>query len=120
MRAATVAVVVAMLLPACNDEPAGPPIAFPGSVTTLADGREIAVVGYLLDDGESVRVCEALAESYPPQCGGSSAAVVDLDSSGVDGVSVDGSVRWTGFPIELVGVTDGGTLRYLRHAALSG
>ena len=43
-----------------------------------------------------------------------------MDTLGVDEISVEGTVRWTDFPVELVGMTAGGTLRYLRHAALGG
>ena len=120
MRQLVALVALAGLLAACSDEPVGPLIAYPGSVTTITDGREIAVVGHIFDDGNSVRVCEALAESYPPQCGGSSATVVGLDTSSVDGIATEGDYRWTDFPVELVGETTGGTLRYLRHAALPG
>ena len=113
-------IIVALLAAACgSDQPSGPPIAFPGSVTTIIDGRQIAVVGYLVDDGDSVRVCETLAESYPPGCGGSWATVTALDTAQVAGIAAEGSVRWTDYPVELVGETVGGALRYLRHVALT-
>ena len=78
------------------------------------------MVGFLVADGERVRVCEALAESFPPQCGGASATIIDLDPATVDGISVEGEVQWTDFPIELLGETTGGTLRYIRHVRLDG
>lgn len=104
------------LLAACAAET---PIALPGAVTTIADGREIAVVGYLVDDGSVVRVCEGLAESYPPQCAGERAEIIALDTASFDGISSAGEVRWTDFPIELRGLTESGRLRYVRHVALS-
>ncbi len=39
----------------------------------------IAVQGFLLDDGTGARLCEALAESFPPQCGGTSIAVSNYE-----------------------------------------
>lgn len=39
----------------------------------------LAVQGFLLDDGSGARFCEALAESYPPQCGGASVLIVGYD-----------------------------------------
>ena len=120
MRRLTMYGLMVLAVAAGGNEPAGPPSAFPGSVTTSTDGREVAVVGYIFDDGSSVRVCEALAESYPPQCGGSSATVVGLDTASVDGISAEGNLSWTDFPVELVGETAGGSLRYLRHVALDG
>ena len=39
----------------------------------------LAVQGFLLDDGSEARFCEALAESFPPQCGGASVPIVGYD-----------------------------------------
>ena len=35
----------------------------------------IAVKGYVVRDGETNKLCEVLAESYPPQCGGATLTV---------------------------------------------
>jgi len=35
----------------------------------------IAVKGYVVRDGETDKLCEVLAESYPPQCGGASLTI---------------------------------------------
>ncbi len=39
-------------------------------------GQEvIAVKGYVVRDGENDKLCEVLAESYPPQCGGATLTI---------------------------------------------
>jgi hypothetical protein len=67
-----------------------------------------AISGFFLDDGSGPRLCDALAESFPPQCGGAS---IELDNSvGVelDGLVTEGAVTWTEQPTVLVGeIVDG-------------
>ena len=63
----------------------------------LAGGADgiIAVQGFLLDDGSGARLCEALAESYPPQCGGTFVPVSNYEEVlGVPLQSAQG-VTWT-------------------------
>lgn len=88
----------------------------PGGGLTVAealargsDEGPIAVHGFILDDGRSVRMCSAVAESYPPQCGGDSFAVVGVDVAGLDGATVEGATAWHD-DAQLVGVFDGETL----------
>jgi hypothetical protein len=33
------------------------------------DGQPVAVTGFFITDGQVGRLCSAVAESYPPQCG---------------------------------------------------
>ena len=67
------------------------------------------VAGNLLAQGGEVRLCSALAESVPPQCGGASLHVVGLDLAEVDGLITEGEVGWTDRPIELLGVVENDT-----------
>jgi hypothetical protein len=78
----------------------------------LASGSddELLVSGLLLAHGDDVRLCSALAESFPPQCGGASLAVVGLSLEEVAGLVTHGDVHWTDQPLELRGVVADETL----------
>lgn len=58
----------------------------------------LAVQGYLVDDGTSARFCEALAESYPPQCGGTSIAITGYDEVVSVPLMSDQGITWTDEP----------------------
>jgi hypothetical protein len=70
----------------------------------------IAVRGFLFDDGSGWRLCDALAESFPPQCGGESVAisgheeVVDVPYLNEQGVT------WTDATVTVLGEIVDGTL----------
>jgi hypothetical protein len=76
----------------------------------------LLVGGNLLALGDDVRFCSALAESFPPQCGGASLRVVGLSLDDVDGLVSEGDVSWTDRPIELSGVVDGDTFTLSKNA----
>ncbi len=83
----------------------------PAFIDSVSDSDEPQLVaGNLLAQGDAVRLCSALAESFPPQCGGASLHVVGLELDEVDGLITEGDVSWTDRPIELLGVVDGDTL----------
>ncbi|HET8776953.1 MAG TPA: hypothetical protein VFN76_04760, partial [Candidatus Limnocylindria bacterium] len=42
----------------------------------------------------TVLLCEAIAESFPPQCGGARLEVRGLDLATIDGVQREGDVQW--------------------------
>ena len=63
----------------------------------------------LVTDGQA-RLCSALAESFPPQCGGASLLVTGLDVAKVEGLIVEGDVMWTDRPTQLAGVVSDGIL----------
>jgi len=78
----------------------------------------VVVEGALLAEPKATpRLCSALAESYPPQCGGKSVAVPDLDvtrlADTVTNTDAPRSERvvWTDAPIALAGYVEGDTLR---------
>jgi hypothetical protein len=68
------------------------------------------VTGSLLANGDDVKLCAALAESFPPQCGGESIRVVGLDLDTLDGLTTEGEVTWSDLPITVEGVLADGTL----------
>jgi hypothetical protein len=81
------------------------------SVEQAVDAEGPALVnGSLLARGEDVRLCAALAESFPPQCGGASITVVGLDLEELDGLTTEGDVTWSDLPIRVEGVLADGIL----------
>lgn len=85
------------------------------AIASPLDGP-LRVTGYLVvaEDG-SARLCDALRESYPPQCGGSSLAVEGLDLRSVEGLTSPrdpslAQVRWTERQLSLLGTVEDGTL----------
>lgn len=70
----------------------------------------LLVNGYVVVEGERVRLCEALAESYPPQCGGAFLEVRGLDVSSIPGIETERGVRWTSRPRQVLGEVREGAL----------
>jgi len=118
---------VALLVSACSDEdlvsPGGPSAggdtsggAATGPGLSVSEarasrpGRTVLVSGFVVAEGDHVRLCEALAESYPPQCGGAFLEVRGLDVSAMPGVETVQDVRWTPRARQLLGEVSGGTL----------
>lgn len=55
----------------------------------------LAVKGFLVDDGTTARLCEALAESFPPQCGGASVELTGYETIDPDSLKTEQGVTWT-------------------------
>jgi hypothetical protein len=110
----------AAMLAGCGDP--DEPDAAGGSTTPVfigevADSDEPqAVTGNLLVQDGDVRLCSALAESFPPQCGGPSLLVEGLDLDTVADLISEGDVSWTDNPIVLEGTVDGDTLSVSENA----
>ena len=94
---------------------AGPAISIDEARASGSD-EMLLVAGNLLAQGGDVRLCSALAESFPPQCGGTSLVVEGLKLEEVDGLITEGDVAWTDRPIELLGVVADGTLTVSENA----
>lgn len=127
---AVAAAVVVMLVTACGggsggdglygggDEPSGGPAAgapAPGGALTVsqaldsASGEPLLVQGAVVAAaGQPVRLCELLAESYPPQCGGASLIVEGLDVAALEGMETASDVTWG--QAELLGTVADGVL----------
>ena len=72
------------------------------ALTTDAVGP-IAVRGYFLQDIRGARLCEVLAESYPPQCGGANVALGDLSGIDLGLVQTNQDVSWTDDYVTILG-----------------
>lgn len=76
---------------------------------TNADGT-LAVRGFLvITETSGVRLCDALAESFPPQCGGPALNVGGFDETEWNLEQAQG-VRWTNDWVTLFGTVDGDIL----------
>lgn len=81
----------------------------PIEVAELLEGSastDVSVIGYVVIDGNGGRLCEVLAESFPPQCGGQSVVIVNPDALTV-ALEQEQSVRWTNERVRLDGAYDG-------------
>ena len=55
----------------------------------------VAVTGALFaGPGGTVMLCDAIAESFPPQCGGERIRVDGIDLASVPGLQTEGEVSW--------------------------
>lgn len=111
-------------LPPPGDEPVPPPAG--GAVVSggmLADGGltvsdalatdatgTIAVKGFLLVDDSGARLCELLAESFPPQCGGASIPVAGYEEVIREPLTTAQGITWTDGTVALLGEIIDGTL----------
>ena len=87
----------------------GPGISIGEALTSNLDGP-LLVNGLLHAQNDDVRLCETLAESFPPQCAGRSLVVQGLDLTTMDGLTSEGSVTWSDQPVQLLGTVEGGGL----------
>jgi hypothetical protein len=71
----------------------------------------LLVKGFLVLDGGHARLCSALAESYPPQCGGPSLIVEGLPPSNRQGLKEAEGVAWSEREVAFLGTVDDGRLR---------
>ncbi len=84
----------------------GPGISI-GQVFTLNLKGALLINGLLHVQNDQVRLCETLAESFPPQCGGKSLVVTGLDLTTMGGLSSSGSVTWSDQPVQVLGTVEG-------------
>ena len=69
----------------------------------------IAVQGYLVDSGSGAKLCEALAESFPPQCGGASVPVSGYEEMIDVPLNNNQNTTWTDERVTLFGEIIDGT-----------
>ena len=119
-------ILIAVLLAAACADADGPPDpgssggstsdAAVGPGITVAEARRsqldrpLLVNGYLVADEAKIRLCDELAESSPPRCGGASLEVRGLDIDSLSDVESSGSVRWSAQPRLLLGEVESGVL----------
>jgi hypothetical protein len=70
----------------------------------------LLVRGYLIEVDGEIRLCDSLAESSPPQCGGDSLLVENLDFSQYERTQTEGDVTWFDEPVEILGTVDGDSI----------
>ena len=75
-----------------------------------ADGP-VEVAGFLVSRGGETRLCAALAESYPPQCGEPSLCVEGLDLERAGELERAEGVTWSEREVTLAGTVAAGVLR---------
>jgi len=69
----------------------------------------LAVQGFLLDDGSGFKLCELLAESYPPQCGGASVRISGFEEVLGTPLANAQGVSWTDSTVTFFGELVDGT-----------
>jgi hypothetical protein len=98
-------------------EPPAPPVelTIDEALEAPPDGL-VTVTGYVIaSEGQPVRLCSAILESYPPQCGEPSLVVEGLDLGNVPGITRPDDPQyahtaWTDTQVPLTGEVADGTL----------
>lgn len=119
MRALSAAIALALTLTACGEngaEPAdgtqsgvGPGISVAEAIAGDFEGP-VLVNGYLFVDTEGeATLADLILESYPPQPGGATLVVEDLDLSSVE-LRSDQGLSWTDETIQVLGAVADGKL----------
>lgn len=92
----TVLVVGLTVLTACGDDDSAaetPTLTVEQLVARSAD-TPVTVQGFLIDQEGATRLCAAILESYPPQCGEPAVHLVGLDLDQLDGTQTDQGLTW--------------------------
>ena len=108
-----------LILVACSSESSGPGSGGrvdPGQAVTVEEALALAegavlVRGYVFEVGGVAEVCDAIAESFPPQCGGARLPVEGLDLASLGQVEEAQGVRWTAQPALVSGNLANGVLQ---------
>jgi hypothetical protein len=98
-----------------GDAGRGPGLSIEEAIASELD-ELLLVNGNLLAIGDEVRLCSALAESFPPQCSGPSLRVEGLDLEEVEGLITEGDVSWIDRPIQLLGHVEDETITVSENA----
>jgi hypothetical protein len=93
---------------------AGPGISIEEAIA-LQSSEPVLVNGWVRAQGGEVRFCDAIAESYPPQCPGVSLLVEGLKLEEVDGLERAAGVTWSG-RTQLLGIVADGTITVSENA----
>ena len=112
----TIASVVAAACGDDDDDPVSGPTIGVGPGLSIGEALTSNLTGPLLINGllhvqnGQVRLCESLAESFPPQCAGRFLVVEGLDLTTMDGLTSEGSVTWSDQPVQVLGTVEGEVL----------
>jgi len=100
----------------CEDTPTGTGGVESGADGSVPLGEAVAagiqgpflMSGFLVVDGGGARLCEALGESFPPQCGGTSIPLQPAEAPAGAATTTEGDVTWTEQPLLVEGeIVDG-------------
>jgi hypothetical protein len=110
-------------LPPPGDEVAPSGMLVDGGLTVadavkVSRSGPIAVKGFLFIDGDGARLCELLAESFPPQCGGVFAPIEGFEEILDVPLANSQGTSWTDQYVSFVGEFVGGT--FFVDATVSG
>jgi len=120
---------IASIVAACGDDDGdpvsdsvsggGPGISIGEAFTSNLKGP-LLVNGLLHVQNGQVRLCETLAESFPPQCAGKFLVVNGLDLMTVEGLTSEGSITWSNQPVQVLGTVGGEVLTVAGTSSDSG
>jgi len=106
---------LALVLAACgSDDDTTSDLPTAGDTITVTEAATtsgtVSVTGFVVDIAGQTRLCEALAESFPPQCGGARILLSDLSQVNADQLKTEGDVTWTDDYVVVTGTMVDGTL----------
>ena len=113
-----VVTIVSLVGAACSDDDdfVSNPVSGVGPGISISEAFATDITGPLLINGNlhvqngQARLCEVLAESFPPQCAGKFLVVKGLDLTKIDGLTSEGSVTWSAQAVQFLGTVDGEVL----------
>ena len=105
-----------------NDGPTSGGMIIDGGVTVsdaiaYRGSEPVAVGGFVVVTSNGAHLCESLAESFPPQCGGARLVLVDGDALGDIVLIEEGDVQWSPDRVVLTGTVDGDELTVVTTAS---
>lgn len=117
MRSALLLVAVAALAGGCGSASEERPPPAPGQPHATSfdealdaeDGTHVELTGAVYADERPMRLCDALAESYPPQCA-RGIPLAGVTWAELPAVQRTSGVTWTDAAVRLVGEMRGGAL----------
>ena len=107
--------------PTAPDEPISSGfVVGPGLTITEAlayEGTEpVAVGGFVVTTADGTHLCELLAESFPPQCGGERLTVINPDTLTNFVLIEEGGTQWSPDPVVVLGHISGTDLTIATNA----
>lgn len=109
MRSIAIAVLAIASVSGCGDDDSQEVRRLTVAEAADADDGSAVVSGLLFADAEGLRLCEALAESYPPQCAAAAVPVEEFDVSNIV-MQQEGDVAWLDSPVHMTGELRDGVL----------
>lgn len=68
--------------------------------------QDVTAAGFVVWESRGARLCEVLAESFPPQCGGPWVVIANPERLSID-LESEGQVQWSQGRVEIAGRYDG-------------